>query len=155
MANEIQTKEDAVTTFTITLASLATGAARQSDMIDNTLRRPAMLFYLKIQSGGTAPTAGSIYEIYLLRGDAFAATYRTDNAGASDAAITIENATLIGTIVVTATINKNFFFDGDTASAGPLGFEFGIAVKNNSGQALNATEGNHLKEFGLYLPEVQ
>lgn len=155
MANEIRTKFDVTTGFTITLASLANGSARQSTMIDNTNNRPAMLVYLRIRSGAIAPTAGAIYEIYLLRGDAAAPTYRTDGAGAVDAAITIENAQLLGTIVVTATINKDFFGDFDSAPLGPLGFEFGIAVKNNSGQALNATEGNHIKEFALYLPEIQ
>jgi hypothetical protein len=155
MPNEIRTKTDALTTFTITLASLASGSARQSTMIDNTNLRPAAIVYLKIESGAVAPTAGSVYEIYLLRGDAAAATYRTDGAGASDAAITIENAQLLGTIVVTATANKNFYGEFDTWPLGPLGPEWGIAVKNTSGQALNATEGNHLKEYVLYLPEVQ
>ena len=153
MANEIITKRDAVSTFTITLAALANAAARQSTMITNTNDRPAMITQWKIQSGGTAPTAGAVYELFLLRGNG--SGYRTDNAGAADAAITIENAQLLGTIVVTATTNKNFFGDFDTAPLGPLDEEFGIAVRNSSGQALNGTEGNHTKQFELYLPEVQ
>lgn len=154
MPNEIQAKFDAVANFTITLASLANNAARQSTMITNTLQRPAALIYLRIQSGGSAPTAGAIYEVYLLRGDS-SGTYRTDGAGASDAAITIENAQLIGSIVVTANTNKNFYGDFDTWPLGPLGYQWGIAVRNTSGQSLNGTEGNHIKEYGTYLPEVQ
>jgi hypothetical protein len=110
------------------------------------------LIYYRIQSGGVAPTAGAVYALFLLRSDG---TVADDNAGASDAAITIENAPLLGTIIVTATTNKNFYGVFDTATLGPLGSSFGIAVLNGSGQALNATEGNHLKRYTLYLPEVQ
>jgi hypothetical protein len=155
MPNEIRTKVDTEASFTITLASLASGSARQSTMVTNTTQRPAALIYLRIQSGGTGPTAGAVYEVYLLRGDGNATPYRTDGAGASDAAITIENANMIGTIVVTNTANKNFYGDFDTAPLGPLGDEWGIAVKNSSGQALNATEGNHIKRYATYLPEIQ
>lgn len=157
-AEEIRTKLDAEADFTITLASLAgvsPNNARQSTMVANTNARPAALVYLRIRSGATAPTAGSIYEIYLLRGDGNATPYRTDGAGAADAAITIENAALLGTIVVTNTTNKDFFGEFDTAPLGPLGTEWGIAVKNVSGQSLNATEANHLKRFVTYVPEVQ
>lgn len=151
-ASEIRTKLDTRATFTITLASLTNGSARQSTMISNTNRRPAALVFLSIESGGTGPTAGAVYEVYLLRGDG---TSRTDNAGATDAAITIENAQLLGTIVLTNTANKNFYGEFDTAPLGPLGTEWGIAVKNASGQTLNATEGNHVKAYTYYVPEAQ
>jgi hypothetical protein len=80
---------------------------------------------------------------------------RDDAAGASDAAITIENAPLLGTIVLTNNANKNFYGVFDTRPLGPLGPEWGIAVKNSSGQALNATEGNHYKGYVYIVPEVQ
>ena len=48
----------------------------------------------------------------------------------ADAAITIENAPLLGTLVVTATANKNFQRIFDTAALGKLGTEFGVAVRN-------------------------
>ena len=157
MANQINTKNIAKATFTCTLASLASGSARQSTMVDNsTTDYPAAIVTMKIKSSGSAPTAGAVYEIYLLRGDdPSSSTYRTDAAGASDAAITIENAQLLGTIVVTATTNKVFYGEFDTAPLGPLGPEWGIAVKNSSGQALHATEGDHLKGYVYYVPEVQ
>ncbi len=152
MPNEIRTKRDPSASFTITLASLANGSARQSTMVTNTNDRPGMILQMVLQSG-TAPTAGSIYEIFLLRGDG--SGYRTDGAGASDAAITIENAQLIGSIVVTNNANKDFYGDFDTAPLGPLDEEFGIAVRNSSGQSLNGTEANHDKDYELYLPEIQ
>lgn len=153
MANEIRTKLDAWTNFTITLAALAAGSARQSSIVSNPNQRPAALVNLKIQSGN-APAAGTIYEVYLLRGDGVV-NYRTDGAGAVDAAITIVNAQLMGTMVVTNNANTNFYGDFDTAPLGPLGTQWGIAVKNSTDQALNGTEANHVKEYATYLPEIQ
>ena len=156
MASEIRTKPIAKATFTLTLASLANAAARQSTMIANSNNMPAAIVTLKIKSGGVAPTVGTVYEVYLLRGDdAASSTYRSDGAGASDAAITIENAQLLGSIVVTATAAKNFYGDFDTLPLGPLGPEWGIAVKNATGQSLDSTEGNHLKGYVYYVPEAQ
>ena len=151
MANEIRTKLDAWTNFTITLASLATASARQSTIIANTTLRPAALIDFKIQSGTVAPTNGTVFEFFLLRGDN--SGNRDDNAGASDAAITIENAPLLGTLVVTATASKNFQRIFDTAALGKLGTEFGVAVRNSTGQTMNATQ--QAPRYALYLPEIQ
>lgn len=153
MANQINTKNIASAGFTITLASLANGSARQSTIIDNSSTDyPAAIVYLKIKSGASGPTAGSVYEVYLIRGDG---TIRDDGAGASDAAITIENAPMLGTIVVTNTANKLFYGVFDTSSLGVLGPEWGIAVKNSSGQALSTTEGDHDYNYVGYVPEIQ
>jgi hypothetical protein len=157
MANEIRTKRDADAAFTITLASLATsavGVGRQSTTVTNTNKRPAMLLEMILKSGGVAPTAGSVALLYLLRVNA-AATYTTDGCAAADAAITIENAQLIGTIIFTATTNKLFYGDFDTAPLGPLDEKFGIAVVNSTGQTWNATEASFTKSYALYLPEIQ
>jgi len=153
MANEIRTKFDAVANFTITLAGLASAAARQSTIVANATNRGAAVVYLRINSGN-APAAGTIYEIYLLRDDGVT-NYRTDGAGAADAAITIVNAQLLGTIVVTNSANTNFYGDFDTAPLGPLGPKWGIAIRNQTDQAANAVEANHLKEYATYLPEIQ
>lgn len=154
MANEIRLKPITKANFTITLASLANGSARQSTLLTNSSNYPAAMLYFKITSGGSAPTAGAVYEIYLLRGDE-TPTIKDDAAGASDAAITIENAPLLGTIVVTATTSKAFYGVFDTATLGPLGPTWGIAVKNSSGNALNTTESNHGYEYVYYVPEIQ
>lgn len=138
--------------LTKTLASLAAGSSRQTTMVSNTNNDPAALVFVKLRSGAVAPTAGRVYEIYLLRGDG---TNRTDGAGATDAAITIENAPLLGTIVVTATTAKDFYGEFDTAPLGPLGAEYGIAVKNATDQALDATESNHVIAVTPYIPDIQ
>lgn len=152
MANLIHTKDAVAATFTLTLASLANAGARQSDMETNNNNNPAALIHLRIKGGGTGPTAGSVYEVYLLRSDG---TIADDGAGASDAAITIENAPLLGTIVLTNDVDKNFFGTFDTMPLGPLGNSWGIAVKNASGQTVSTTEGDHRKSFVYYVPEVQ
>ena len=153
MASEIKLKDIARATFTITLASLATNSARASASVDNSVTDyPAAIVNLKITSGATAPTAGALYEVYLLRYDG---VIGTDGWTGIDAAITIENAPLLGTIVVTATASKAFYAEFDTSVLGALGRTWGIAVKNASGQALDATEANHIKGYSYYVPEVQ
>ncbi len=157
MPSATKIQQDAVTAFTITLASLANGSARQSTMVSNaTNKRPAALVYLRIKSGAAAPTVNTVYNIFLLRGDNVASsTYRTDGAGASDAAFTRVNAPLLGSILVTASANTNFYGEFDTGRLGPLGDEWGIAVLNSSGQALSTTEGDHLYKYSYYYPEAQ
>lgn len=153
MANAILTKNVAQAGFTITLASLANGSARQSTLLDNsTTDYPSALVHIKIKSNASTPTAGTVYEVYLLRSDGAIAD---DAAGASDAAITIENAPLLGTIVATATANKLFYGVFDTSPLGPLGPTWGIAIKNSTGQALHATEGDMDYNYTYYYPEVQ
>lgn len=156
MANNILQAFQSPAAFTITLASLASGSAEQSTLVTNASPGyPAAIIYLIIESG-TAPTAGQVYEIYLIRGDKTSSpTYVTDGGGTSDASITIVNAQLLGTITVTNSSNTKFYGEFDTSPLGPLGPLFGIAVKNQSGQSLNSTEGNHTKEYILYNPQVQ
>ena len=150
--SEIRTKLDSAAAFTITLASLANGSGRQSTLLTNSTNRPAALIYVRLKSSGSAPTAGTVYEVYLLRSDG---TITDDGAGASDAALTVENAPLLGTIVVTATTTKNFYGVFDTAPLGPLGATWGIAIKNSTGQAISATEGDHAARYTYYVPEAQ
>lgn len=158
-ASEIRTKPIARAVFTISLSALANAAARQSTLIGNSSNYPAALVQLILKSGAVAPTVGTVYEVYLLRSDGSTAD---DGAGAGDAAITIENAPLLGTIVVTATADKLFYGTFDTAPLGPLGPTWGIAVKNATGQALatdvnegSVPEGVFKKGYSYYVPEAQ
>lgn len=155
-ASEILTKFITKGTFTKTLASLANGSGRQVTLLSNTGKYPAAIVHARIKSGASAPTVGTTYGVFLVRGDdASSSTYRSDGAGASDAALTIENCIQIGTIVVTATANKNFYGEFDTAPFGPLGPEWGPAIRNNTGQGLSATEGDHFLGYEYYVPEAQ
>jgi hypothetical protein len=132
------------TALVATLASLANGAARQCTLVANPLRRKRAKITVRLKSGAAAPTAGALYELYLIRSNG---TDADDGAGAADAAITIENALLIGSIVVTASAAKIFRQTITTPIDAPLGATWGIAVKNSSGQALSATELDHALTF--------
>lgn len=150
MANEIRTKLDAWADFTITLASLPIGGGRQSTILANGNNRPAALVLLRI-SPNVAPTAGTVYEVYLIRGDGTG--NRTDLAGAADAILAPVNAQLLGVLVSNGTTDVEDIFD--TAPLGPLGTEWGIIVKNATNQTIDAVEANHIKRYATYLPEIQ
>ena len=147
----------ASTAFTITLASLASSAAgvgRQSTFVDNeTTRYMDLLVFLKIQVHSSAVTADTTIDCYLLRGDDHTENVHTDDAGDSDAGITIKNATKIGSLRVTA-VTADLYYTGEFLIHRP-GPSWAIAVVQNTGQVLGSTEGNHIKRWvGLY-PQVQ
>ena len=152
MANEIRTKDVAEAAFTTTTASLAAAAGRSSAAITNSNDQPAALISVKVTSGGSAPTAGGCYTVYLLRD---LGTLADDGWGGTDAAFTPVNAPIIGTIVVTNDAATAFYGIFDTAPFGPLGPTFGIAIVNNTDQAISTTEGDHVEYYNYYVPEVQ
>ena len=118
----------------------------------NSTDRPGAHISGKITTG-TSPTSGNLIEFYLCRSDG---TYRVDQAGALDAAITITNADLVYTIQVTSTSDFTYqysFYVGGFDQ--PLGEELIIAVRNATGVALNATAGNHVLSYEFELPDVQ
>ncbi|MFL5310781.1 MAG: hypothetical protein ACJ79H_10055 [Myxococcales bacterium] len=150
MPREIRWPVDAWASFTITLNALAAAAARQSTLVTNGTNRPRALIFPRIQSG-TAPVAGTIYECFLLRGDA---TNRTDGAGASDAGFTYHNAPLLGSLANDNGGGNTFYQDiFDTAPLGLLGTEFGVAIRNSTGQALNAA--SNTCKYALGVAQVQ
>lgn len=136
------------TAFTITLASLAsstTGVGRQSTLIDNTTTRYSSAHIAVRFTVGTTPTANTLIYVYLIRGDG---TINDDNAGATDAGITIVNAPLLGTILCPATTSDTAYREVfDTKPLGSLGKTFGVAIVNSTGVAANATAGNFLVDY--------
>lgn len=136
------------TALTITLASLATGAARQCTIVSNVDN--AIRVYLHgLITTGTSPTVNTYIEIYLIRSDG---TIRTDNAGASDAAITLVTASLIKAIKVSGSSDVGYRWDAVIEAPGP---EWAIAVKNGTGVNLNSTGGNHSISYTTEALEVQ
>ncbi|MBI1825881.1 MAG: hypothetical protein HY287_05840 [Planctomycetes bacterium] len=156
MANEIKDKFASSTALTITIASLADAGGRQSTLVDNSTNRyQDVLLYLKIKNSGTAPTANSVVEVYLLRDDANGGTeHASDGAGSSDSAITILNAPLLGVIR-----NKSSPAGGDVIYGEFLisrpGPKWGIAIVNRTGQTLDSTGSNHWARHVGLNPEVQ
>ncbi|HVY71465.1 MAG TPA: hypothetical protein VHH73_16150 [Verrucomicrobiae bacterium] len=158
MANEIKDKFSASAALNITLASLASstsGVGRQSDLVDNTTSRyQRLLLYVKLKQG-TSPTGSTACYIYLIRSDADGTSpHYTDGAGASDAAITILNAQLVGVLANTASPATGDVLYGEFVVDLP-GPKWAIAVVNSTGAALNSTGSNSWARYVGVDPEVQ
>lgn len=156
MANEIKDKFTSSAALTISLASLADAAGRQSTLIDNgTARYGRLIIYLKIKTGSSAPTANSVCELYLLRGDKGTGTeHVTDGGGQSDAALTVLNAELIGVVRCKSLPSAGDVLYGEFAVDDP-GPKWGVAVVNRTGQALDSTGSNHWVRYVGVSTEVQ
>lgn len=136
------------TPFTISLASLANstaGVGRQSTEVDNTTTKFVGIWVSALIKMGTTPTANTAVYLYLIRNDNASTPIRDDGAGASDAAITIVNAPLIGTLTCSTTTTgadlRGVFWVPD------VGPKFSIAVVNSTAVALNSTGGNHVINY--------
>lgn len=155
MPSEIKDKFSSATALTISLGGIATGTAKQSTMVDNTSDRYArVLIYVKIKQG-TSPVNARTVTAYLLREDGHGTPHRTDGAGASDATITILNAPLVGIInnkSSGATTGDVMYGEFVIDNPGP---KWGIAIQNDTGVALDATNSNHWVRYVGVNPEAQ
>lgn len=159
MANEIRAKNLSKASFTITLNSLAAGSARQSTLIDNSSSDyPMALVWVKVALGSDPGTTDGQVNVYLLRGnDPSSSDYRTDGAGASDAALTVVNAQPIASAFAPSTLTTSSVVYVEAVAGGlddPLGPEWGIAVENAMPVALHASSGNAAGYVPL-VPEIQ
>ena len=135
-------------TVTITLASLASGASRQSSQIVVSGLSPIpldILVTVKLKAGST--NTGFFATLYAC-GSTDGGTTFTDNAGTTDAAITLPttpNAKYIGTINMPATATS--YVAGPFGIAahmdGSLPANLVLVVNNATGGALDATGANH------------
>lgn len=135
------------TAMTITLASLATSSTgltgRQSTILQNTDGYPWVRLWIKLTQG-TGPTSARGAYIYLLTGDG---TYRTDGAGASDAAITVLNAQLVATGRNKASGAANGDIIYKECAVRLMAPEWGIAIAHDTGVNLDSTAGNHYVRY--------
>lgn len=141
----------AVSTITITLASLASstaGVGRQGTLVDNTTNLYLGALVSLSFTVGTTPTANTPISVYLIRSDNNTTPIIDDGGGATDAAITIKNANLLGTLICTAA-TTNAVYSGlfDTTFLGTLGPKWTIAVVNSTGVTANVTAGNFVASF--------
>jgi hypothetical protein len=149
MTTAILPKMSTPAALTITLGGLTNGSSRQSTLIDNSTTRYSRIYIYPSIKMGTSPTVNTLVSLYLLRSDG---TYATDLAGASDAAITLQNAQTFGTLVTTATtgvVLQDCFMIPDP------GLKWGIAVQNGTGVSLDATSANHVINWVGEYPEIQ
>jgi len=141
--------------FTITIASLANASARQSTAIDNTTDLfNEVLVFLKIKTGASGTATTGYLNVYVY--GSVDGSIRTENAGASDAAITLTsptNALWIGTI--SAVANATTYYAGpfsvSKAFNGVIPASWGIIIENRTGGTLDTTGGNHSALYqGVY-----
>lgn len=148
------------TGFTITLASLANGSARQSTAIDNSSNKyldASLQLRIKLATGTPSGAASIIIWFY---GSEDGTNYG-DNATGSDAAITLTTPTnLRGPFTLACPSAGGLTWNaviGSVASyfGGVLPRKWGVVVQNSSGLALDSTEGNHTKTYtGITLSSV-
>ncbi len=157
MANEIRDLHDASTALTITLASLATstvGVGRQSTIVDNTTNLYMdILVYVKIELG-TSPVGDKSVQVYIILDDNHATNHRSDGAGASDAGLTILNATLIDVMRDLSSPSTGDILYGEFLVNRP-GPKWGIAITHDTGVNLDSTGSNHWVRFVGINPNVQ
>ena len=136
--------------ITVTLASLANAAMRQSAAIDNTTNLFLnALLTLKLKSGASGVSSTGFVAVWAYATTDDGTTY-SGGAGAADAAYTGDKTNLkyLGRIDMTANATSyTGVFDIASAFGGVVPAKWGIVIENQSGAALDATEGNHTKTY--------
>lgn len=143
MASLLQESFAAPAAFTISgnsLANSAVGVGRQSTLIDNSTNLYVGAYISLNVKLGTSPTSNAGVYVYLIRSNKDATAIIDDNAGTSDAGITINNAPCIGVLNTgpSAATGNNLKLNIPVYDLGP---QWGIAIVNSSGVALDASAG--------------
>ncbi|MGH7743852.1 MAG: hypothetical protein ACREQ5_03415 [Candidatus Dormibacteria bacterium] len=141
--------------ITCTIGGLAASATvgRSSAAIDNTSNLyDDALVTVQIKTGTGAPGGDKAVYVFVY-GSEDGTNYEQEesNSPASDAGYTINSPTIFKQAaslpVLTAAKTYLKVFTVAKFFGGVLPRKWGIIVVNNAGQALDATEGNHLKQY--------
>lgn len=139
------------TNFAITLASLATGSARESSTITASVGGTSYDdFMIQMSVGLLTPTSAGDKAVYIWFAGSADGTNFTEPATGSDAAITIgTNHNLLGPFTVAINVGT-LQYDICIPSVsqyfgGILPKKFNIIVENQANGSLNGTEGNFNK----------
>ena len=148
---DIKSKYVTASDVTITLASLANGATRQSDAIDNTANLYLdALVQLKVKTGTTVSGDLQVL-VYAYATVGSSGLGYSGGASGSDSAFsgTLDNTKLIGIISTpaAATAYESDLMSVAAAFGGVLPGEWGIIVENRTGSALDSAEANHVKKY--------
>lgn len=152
-----KTEYGTASTFTCTLASLASAAVRQSTVVDNSSDKflDVLVQMVVKNHASSAPTGDKAVYIYAYATADDGTTYG-DTATGTDGGITLDDPTqlkLIGVLRFTAAAQTKESDPMSVAAAynGVLPKKWGIVVKNATGFALDTTEGSHKKLYqGVY-----
>ena len=143
------------TTITITLTSLAAGAAREGAEVDNSSNKFLdALVWVQAKGDNSGSAGNSLWKIYAWSSPD--STYYPDAVTGADAAITLNDPTqlkLIGVVYADA-INTSFKSDGFSVAAafgGKLPKYWGIVFVNDTSFPLTGTGGDHIVTYqGIY-----
>jgi hypothetical protein len=161
MASTVKSLFGGTTAITCTLASLASGSARESTAIDNTSNLyidAALQLAFKLQAG--APSGDKVINVYVY-GSVDGTNY-SDNATGADAAVTLRSPTnLIPVLSIQCPDAGALTYKDIVASVaaafpgGILPPKWGIVIENKTGVAFSATEGDHTKQYrGIHAQNV-
>lgn len=148
---DIKTKYAGAADITITLASLADAAKRQSVAVDNgsNLYLDAHVQF-KVKTGGAVSGDKAVYVYAYGAADSSGLGYSGEASG-SDAAFsgTLANTKVIGVIGCPAATTSYISDLMSIAAAfgGSLPPKWGAIVENKTGAALDSTEANHVKKY--------
>ena len=150
----------ASSSVTITLASLASSTGLtvgrcSASVANGTNKDDFVLPMLKSRTGGTAPTAGTVLELWCFaqRADTtwpelFTAAYTGSDGGftVSSRDVLFAGAVLLGSYTFDATTARDFVVRGRELSQvfGAVPQNFAFFVVQSSAQALDSTAGNHV-----------
>lgn len=157
MAGDILLKYGTASTITITLASLASGSARQSTHVSNatTLYTDALVL-VKVKTGDTGTASTDYVNVYAYgtvdEGTTWTEGGTSDPIDGTDGAVTLTSPTnlrLIGRInaVADASTYIGGPFSVANAFGGVLPKEWGIVIENQTSHHLDATEGSHAVQW--------
>ena len=142
-------------TITCSFANIANGAIQQSTEVDNSVLRflDAHVLVTCMTTGLAVSSTGTL-EVYGYGQVGDAKPWRTDTAGATDAAITnLPNARLLGVMQANSglTIYAGGPFSVANAFGGILPFKWGVLIANRTGANTHGSGGvNNLFYSGYY-----
>lgn len=153
MTNEITTKDLTEGAFDIDLDGITDGNAVKSASLSNDNNYPKALVGVLMKTGGTTPDDGSCFIVYLYRR---MTNVQDDGLGSSAGSMTPVNTKILGTIKVTDDTATFFSEIFETEHLGALGPEWGIGVKNATGQTNdNSTPSVQGAWYRYLVPELQ
>jgi hypothetical protein len=146
-----------VTAITCTLASLASSATvgRESASVDNSSNLWLdALAQVQIKTGAGA--VGNDKAVYIYVAASVDGSTWSDTATGADAGITINNPTQLrlGAVISVAAAATTYIAEPFSIAAlfgGSMPYKWSLVVINFAGQALDSTEGSHVKQYnGVY-----
>ncbi len=154
------------TAFTLTVASLANVAGQVSTQVDlcdaNNLVPQALIVQVKLTAGGSAPTAGSTYQLYWARGEdatghidgglAATDTGYTSASSPFTAAQLRDQLQFVGAIPLLATTALTYRATFLITDPGPRG---SLYLYNDSGQTMSTTSGDHSAHYQTVFIDVR